>query len=144
MEDYAALAPRDRNLARRAFLGPPHADGPSYGLSDVSEFRSNVVMELRSTLARYPADPEVSGLVNELHDASPEFARLWERHDVEGTPMLTKTFRHPIVGEVTVDCDALDLTDRDQHLVLYSAPPGSPDAEALAFLDVLGAEGLVR
>ncbi len=36
--------------------------------------------------------------------------------------MLTKTFRHPVVGDVTVDCDALTLTDRDQRLVLYSAP----------------------
>jgi MmyB-like transcription regulator ligand binding domain len=36
-------------------------------------------------------------------------------------PMLTKTFRHPVVGEITVDCDTLTLTDRDQHLVLYSA-----------------------
>jgi transcription regulator MmyB-like protein len=54
--------------------------------------------------------------------------------------MLTKTFRHPTVGEVTVDCDTLTLTDRDQYLVLFSAPPGSPSAEALALLNVLGAE----
>ncbi|MCA1189081.1 MULTISPECIES: hypothetical protein [unclassified Saccharopolyspora] len=47
---------------------------------------------------------------------------------------------HPVVGEVTVDCDSLALTDRDQHLVLYTAQPGSRDAEAPALLDVLGAE----
>ena len=40
----------------------------------------------------------------------------------------------------TVDCDSLALTDRDQHLVLYTAPPGSRDAESLALLGVLGAE----
>ena len=57
--------------------------------------------------------------------------------------MLTKTFHHPVVGEITVDCDSLTLTDRDQHLVLYSAPPGSRDAEALALLNVLGAEGVI-
>ena len=59
---------------------------------------------------------------------------------MQAAPKLTKTFRHPVVGEITVDCDALTLTDRDQRLVLYSAPPGSTDAEALALLNVLGAE----
>jgi hypothetical protein len=56
--------------------------------------------------------------------------------------MLTKTFSHPVVGDITLDCDSLTLTERDQHLVLYSAPPGSRDAEALAFLSVLGPAGV--
>jgi hypothetical protein len=79
----------------------------------------------------------IAELVDELRAGSHEFARLRERHDVQAAPMLTKTFRHPVVGEVTVDCDTLTLTDRDQHLVLYSAPAGSPSADALAFLDVV-------
>ena len=45
--------------------------------------------------------------------------------------MPTKTFRHPVVGEVTVDCDSLTLTDRDQHLVLCTTPQGSRSAEAV-------------
>ena len=142
MEDFARLAPRDRNLARRAFLGPARPDAPLYGISDAAEFRHHVVMELRVTLARYPADPAVTGLIEELREGSPQFARLWERHDVQAAPTLTKTFRHPVVGEVTVDCDSLTLTDRDQHLVLYSAPSGSRSAEALALLNVLGTESL--
>ncbi|MEU7158159.1 helix-turn-helix transcriptional regulator [Streptomyces chrestomyceticus] len=140
MEDFAQLAPEDRNLARRAFLGPQRAGAALYGISDAAEFRRQAVMKLRTTLARYPADPAVTGLVEELRNAGPDFARLWERHDVQPSPMLTKTFRHPAVGEITVDCDALALTDRDQHLVLYSAPPGSRDADALALLQVLGAQ----
>jgi transcriptional regulator with XRE-family HTH domain len=140
MEDFAELAPEDRNLARRAFLGAARAGAALYGVSDATEFRQHVVMELRATLPRYPSDPAVTGLVAELRDGSPEFARLWERHDVQAAPMLTKTFRHPVVGEITVDCDSLMLTDRDQHLVLYSAPPGSRDAETLALLSVLGTE----
>jgi transcriptional regulator with XRE-family HTH domain len=142
MQDFAGLAPEDRNLARRAFLRPARADATLYGISDAAEFRHHVVMELRSTLARYPADPAVTRLVDDLRDGSPEFARLWERHDVQAAPMLTKTFRHPVVGEITVDCDTLTLTERDQHLVLYTAPPGSRDAEALALLNVLGAESV--
>ena len=139
MEDFAALTPRDRNLARRAFLGPAHPGAPLYGISDAAEFRQHAVRELRATLARYPSDPAVTDLIVELRDGSPEFARLWDRHDVQVAPVLTKTFRHPAVGEITVDCDSLALTDRDQHLVLYSAPVGSRDAEALALLNVLGA-----
>jgi len=140
MEDFGGLAPQGRNLARRAFLEPERPDTARYGISDAAEFRHQVVMELRAVLARYPTDPAVTGLVDELRDASPDFARLWERHDVQAAPMLTKTFRHPVVGQITVDCDVLTLADRDQRLVLYSAPPGSPDAEALALLHVLGAQ----
>ncbi len=142
MEDFAPLTPKDRNLARRAFPRTLTNDATLYGLSDAAEFRLGVVTQLRATLARYPTDPAVTGLVDDLRDTSPDFARLWERHDVQTAPMLTKTFRHPTVGEITVDCDTLTLTltDRDQYLVLYTAPPGSPSAEALALLNVLGAQ----
>ncbi|WP_435228553.1 helix-turn-helix transcriptional regulator [Streptomyces sp. Tue6028] len=140
MEDFGPLAPEGRNLARRAFPGPQRADTTLYGISDAAEFRLSVVNQLQATRARYPTDPAVTGLVDELRDTSPDFARLWERHDVQAAPMLTKTFHHPVVGDVTVDCDTLALTDRDQYLVLYSAPPGSPGAEALALLNVLGTE----
>jgi transcriptional regulator with XRE-family HTH domain len=141
MEDFGALDPRERNLARRAFLRPDRAP---FGITDGAEFRHHVVMDLRTTVARYPSDPDVVGLVEELRTGSAEFARLWERHDVRAPTMLTKTFRHPSVGPVTVDCDTMTLTDRDQHLVLYTAQPGSRDAEVLALLGVLGPATSVR
>ena len=140
MEDFAPLAAEERNLARKAFLTPTRAGAPLYGVADATEFRHSVVTHLRAALARYPSDPVVTGLVAELRSGSAEFARLWERHDVQGAQMLTKTFRHPVVGKITVDCDSLTLADRDQQLVLYTAPPGSPDADALALLAVLGTE----
>lgn len=140
MEDFAERTPEERNLARKAFLGSAHTDAPLYGISDAAEFRVNVVTQLRSTIARYPTDPTVTGLIAELREGSPDFARLWERHDVHGAPMLTKTFHHPAVGEVRVDCDALALPESDQNLVLYSAPAGSPSADALALLNILGDE----
>ncbi|MEY9935244.1 transcriptional regulator with XRE-family HTH domain [Catenulispora sp. GP43] len=138
MEDFAELAPEERNLARKAFLHTARTDAPLYGISDAAEFRLHAVMQLRSTLARYPTDPAVTGLVNELREGSPDFARLWERRDVQPAPTLTKTFNHPAVGQVCVDCDGLALPDRDQNLVLYSAPAGSPSADALALLNILG------
>jgi transcriptional regulator with XRE-family HTH domain len=141
MEDFATRDPDDRNLARRAFLPTTSADERLYGISDAVVFRQQVVMELRATLARYPADPAITGLVDELCSGSTDFARLWDRHDVQPAPMLSKTFRHPVGGDIAVDCDTLHLADCDQHLVLFSAPAGSKAAETLAFLAALGPDG---
>jgi transcriptional regulator with XRE-family HTH domain len=142
MEDFSALAPRDRNLARRAFLTAEQPPAAIYGISDDVEFREGVVTQLRSAQAQYPADPVVADLVAELRAGSTEFSRLWDRHDVQTPPPLKKTFRQTPVGEITVDCDSLAITDRDQHLVLYTAPVGSRDADNLALLSVIGAQSL--
>ncbi|MCC3278065.1 helix-turn-helix transcriptional regulator [Arthrobacter sp. zg-Y40] len=135
MEDYAKLDPADRNLARKAFLRP-RTEEDLYGISDGAEFRQTAVRRLRSALTRYPSDPSVRDLVRDLQEGSPEFARLWDRHDVQYVPTLRKTFRTAI-GDITVDCDSLDMADRDQQLVLYSAPAGSRDADNLALLGLI-------
>ena len=124
MEDFGAVQPGHRNLARKAFLGPPHAQ-PIYGIAEDADFRLSVVMQLRATLARYPHDPEISELVDDLVEGS-----------VQAPPMLTKTFNNPVVGSLTLDCDSVILPERDQHLVLYSAPTDSAAAEALTLLEI--------
>ncbi|MGF0173879.1 helix-turn-helix transcriptional regulator [Streptomyces sp. Marseille-Q5077] len=142
MEDFSALPRSDRNLVRRAFLGP-HRDGRApYGVSDVAEFARNSTQQLRAAAARYPDDPELTALISELLDGSEEFARLWAAHDVTAAPTLRKTLDHPVVGPVTVNCDVLDIADRDQRVVIYTATPGTPSEEALRLLSVLGTQRL--
>ncbi|GAA2307387.1 helix-turn-helix transcriptional regulator [Streptomyces kunmingensis] len=140
MEDFSVLGRRDRNLVRRAFLGPYQDGGRLYGVSDAEEFSRTAVHHLRATAARYPEDPEVRSLVAELLDGSEEFARLWADHEVTARPTLCKTFEHPAVGPVAVNCDILDITDRDQRVVIYTAAPGSPSEEALRLLSVIGTQ----
>jgi hypothetical protein len=140
MEDFSAIPRRDRNLVRRAFLGPHPAGRRLYGVSDVAHFTRTSARRLRATAARYPDDPEVAGLVRDLLAGSESFRELWASHDVEDEPVLCKTFRHPVVGPVTVNCDVLDIADRDQRLVIYTATPGSPSAEALRLLSVIGTQ----
>ncbi|KAA6221299.1 XRE family transcriptional regulator [Streptomyces albofaciens JCM 4342] len=140
MEDFSALPRRDRNLLRRAFLGP-HQDGRRlYGVSDADEFARTAARHLRAAAARYPDSPEVTGLVDELLAGSEEFARLWAAHDVAARPTLCKTFEHPLVGPVSVSCDVLDIADRDQRVAIYTAAPGSPSEEALRLLAVIGTQ----
>ena len=47
-----------------------------------------------------------------------------------------KTIDHPEVGRVTVDCDELTVAGSDLRIIVYSAPPGSDDARALALLSI--------
>ncbi|MFC8801183.1 helix-turn-helix transcriptional regulator [Promicromonospora sp. NPDC057138] len=140
MEDWSALPPRERNLARRAFLGPQAPGERLYGVSDADEFARSATARLRVTAARYPGDPGVTALIEELAAGSPEFAELWAAGDVQTTRTLRKSFQHPVVGLVTVNCDALDLTDQDQQVVVYTPDPGSPSDEALRLLSVIGTQ----
>jgi hypothetical protein len=44
----------------------------------------------------------------------------------------TRTYNHPIVGEITLDWDSLTSeADPDQHLIIYTAEPGSRSEQAL-------------
>ncbi|MEV4177448.1 transcriptional regulator, partial [Nonomuraea sp. NPDC049709] len=95
---------------------------------------------LRAAAARYPDAAEVAGLVAELRAGSAEFARLWASHDVSPAPSLRKTLHHPLVGPITLNCNGLDVSDRDQHVVIYTADPGSPAEEALRLLSVIGTQ----
>ncbi|GAA0590816.1 helix-turn-helix transcriptional regulator [Kutzneria viridogrisea] len=142
MEDFSALPRRDRNLVRRVFLGPRTGDQRMYGVSDVEEFARTSAQSLRATAARYPEDPEITELVDDLLAGSEEFRQLWESHDVSAEPTLCKTFQHPLVGAITVNCDVLHITDRDQHLVIYTTAPGSSSEQALRLLSVVGTQRL--
>ncbi|MFD5267998.1 helix-turn-helix transcriptional regulator [Streptomyces sp. NPDC058335] len=140
MEDFSALSRRDRNVVRRAFLQQPGGGRRLYSVSDADEFARTAAQHLRAAAARYPDDPELTALIAELVDGSEEFARLWAAHEVTARPTLCKTFDHPLVGPVTVNCDVLDITDRDQRVVIYTATPGSPSEQALRLLSVIGTQ----
>ncbi|OZE17665.1 hypothetical protein CH262_25755 [Rhodococcus sp. 05-2255-1e] len=53
-------------------------------------------------------------------------------------PAHRRTLRNTSAGEITVCCDSLKLVELDQHLVLYTAASGTPGADKLALLAVLG------
>ncbi|MEU0493135.1 helix-turn-helix transcriptional regulator [Nocardiopsis sp. NPDC006139] len=142
MGDFSALSREDRNLVRQVFLAPPGSDRRRYRLSDLAAFSRIAARDLRVTAARYPDDPEVAALVGDLLAGSAEFARLWAAHDVGPAPALRKTIEHPLVGPVTLDCDVLDVADRDQRVVIYTAEPGSPSEGALRLLSVVGTQRL--
>jgi hypothetical protein len=51
-----------------------------------------------------------------------------------------KVFHHPVVGELTVSFEAMELSaDAGLILTAYIAEPGSPSADALSLLATWGA-----
>jgi transcriptional regulator with XRE-family HTH domain len=140
MEDFGSIPRRDRNLIRRVFLEARPKGERLYGVSNADDFARHSAQRLRAIAARYPDDPEVRQLVDDLRTGSAEFRELWASHDVSAEHTLVKTFRHPLVGPITVNCDVLDLTDQDQRVVIYTATPGTPAEEALRLLSVIGTQ----
>jgi transcriptional regulator with XRE-family HTH domain len=100
------------------------------------------VADLRTAAARYPADQRLARLIAELRAQSPRFAQLWESGAVGRHEASRKTIDHPSVGAVTLDCDVLTVKGGDQRIMIYTAEPGTEDAERLALLTVLGTQSL--
>ena len=131
---------RDRNLVWRAFTDRPSR----VVLTDAEheQWRSGLVADLRLVLARYPDDPSLAALVGELNRTSEAFAALWATGGVGVQAAARKTFLHPDVGHLTLDCDVLVVQGTDLRVVAYTAVPSSADAEALALIGVLGLQAV--
>lgn len=94
-------------------------------------FEAALCSDLRVAVARYPDDRALGELVAGLREQSPRFAALWAAGTVTEHASDAKLLRHPVVGELRLDCDVLAVPG-GLHVVAYSAAPGTPDADRLA------------
>nr|WP_218105463.1 hypothetical protein [Micromonospora aurantiaca] len=81
-------------------------------------------------------------LVAELQATSDRFAELWESGAVGRHEPARKTIDHPYVGPLTLDCDVLTVAGSDLRIMIYTAEPGTEDADRLALLTVVGTRAL--
>jgi transcriptional regulator with XRE-family HTH domain len=129
--DFEALPHRERNMAWFIFLDPVarelYVDWPSAGRSAVAA--------LHLYAGRHPHDPRLAELIGELSLRDQDFRHWWADHDVFRRTHGTKHYHHPVVGDLTLDYEALAPTgDPDQILGLHTAEPGSPSEQALHLL----------
>ncbi|MGW0894566.1 helix-turn-helix transcriptional regulator [Saccharopolyspora sp. NPDC002578] len=104
------------------------------------EFEAALVADLHATAGRYPADPRLRTLIGELRRRSDRFAELWDSGAVADHDTSRKTVDHPRVGPITLDCDVLSVAGADLRIMIYTAEPGTEDAERLELLAVLGTQ----
>ncbi len=89
---------------------------------------------LRSEAGRNPHDRELSNLVGELATQSPEFRGLWAAHQVRLHTRGVKQLHHPVVGELELSYNRLEVLADGLTIVAYTAEPGTRSAEALELL----------
>ncbi|WP_262703271.1 MULTISPECIES: helix-turn-helix transcriptional regulator [Streptomyces] len=128
-----------RNIIWQRFLGSGYARVALDPEEDDASARQSVGL-LRTALSRYPDDPELRALIEELIVGSERFWSIWEEGRSTVYRSTRKTIDHPDLGRLVLDCDTLLLPDTDQSMIVYSAAAGTREASALDALRVTGAE----
>jgi hypothetical protein len=130
-----ADAVRPVNTARFVFLGPRAREFSV----DWDRAANDVVAVLRSAAGRDPYDRALSDLVGEPSTRSEELRTRWAMHDVRFHISGVKRFRHPVVGELRLRVERLELAaDSGLTIFTYTAEPGSRHEEALKAPGKLG------
>jgi transcriptional regulator with XRE-family HTH domain len=119
------------NTARFVFLD----DRATTFYTDWDRVAHDVVAILRAEAGRDPYDRELSDLVGELSTRSELFRTLWAAHNVRTHDTGLKRIHHPLVGELTLSFEAMELVaDPGLTLFVYTAEPGSKSEQALNLL----------
>lgn len=119
------------NFVRFCFLDPRARQFyPDWeGMADSS------VNLLRTDAGRDPYDRGISDLVGELSTRSEQFRTRWAKHNVRLHHTGTKTFHHPVVGDITVTYETMPIpADPGLVLTVYSPEPDTPSADAMTLL----------
>jgi hypothetical protein len=131
---YALYSPafldpaRPVNLARFIFLDRRSTQF----YADWDGIAQAAVGNLRAEAGRDPYDPALTGLIGELSTRSPEFRVRWAAHDVKQYRSGVQPFHHPVVGELTLDYNALEIpADPGLTIVAYTAEADTPAQGAL-------------
>ena len=126
-----AVPARPVNHARFTFLDSRARDF----WIDWERAADDAVATLRLEAGRDPYDKGLTDLVGELSTRSDAFRVRWAAHDVRLHRTGIKHFRHPVVGELRMSYEVMELpADPGLSLIAFSAEAGSPDDDALKFL----------
>jgi transcriptional regulator with XRE-family HTH domain len=135
--NYTGMA---RSEVYRWFADP--SSRAMYREPEVSTHSRVLVSSLRSVATADGPKSYAASIVHALQKLSPEFAEIWDAHEIGIAHSRTKRFNHPVVGELELYCELIDNRDRQQTLLVFTPTPGSESAEKLQLLAVLGSQTL--
>ncbi|MER7403361.1 helix-turn-helix transcriptional regulator [Streptomyces sp. NPDC000070] len=133
--DHTGFSGDRRYIVYRWFTDP--AARAACPPEDQEYYARQLVADLRAAAGRRSGDSTVAGLVDRLQAASADFRRLWTEHEVAVRRADRKTFLHPGVGRLLMDCETLVTPDQGQQLLVLT-PADAETRERLELLRVLG------
>ena len=127
-----ALPRRPANTTRFVYL---HPEAAREFFVDYDQIAKDAAAMLRLEAGRNPHDKALIELVGELSTRSETFRQRWASQDVRYHRSGRKRLRHPVIGQLDLDFEAMTLpSDPDWQLNIYTAADGTPTADALKLL----------
>ncbi|AWW43529.1 helix-turn-helix domain-containing protein [Streptomyces cadmiisoli] len=125
--DFGQVTEEDRNYVWLLFNDPVLR-----ALYDDWETGAHAcVAYLRMHTARRPDDPRLQRLLARMRPHT-DFRNWWQTREVAVQGTGNKVFHHPTAGTLTLDWDTLtSSTAPDQHIVVWTAQPGSTSEKGL-------------
>jgi transcriptional regulator with XRE-family HTH domain len=131
---YAPLIADPRrpvNNARFIYLDPAARDF----FADWDRAADDIAAMLRSEAGHNPHDKQLIELIGELSTRSEDFRTRWAAHNVRFHRTGHKRLRHPVVGTLDLDFEAMEFPSHPGlTLVVYTAAAGTPAADNLMLL----------
>ena len=126
-----ATSKRPANTTRFLYLDPAARDF----FVDYDLMARDAAAMLRLEAGRNPHDTDLITLVGELSTQSELFRQHWASHDVKFHRSGRKRLRHPAVGELDLNFEAMELpSEPELRLNVYTADPDTPTADGLKLL----------
>jgi transcriptional regulator with XRE-family HTH domain len=122
---------RPVNNARFVYLDPASRDF----FADWERSADDIAAMLRSEAGRNPRDKHLVELIGELSTCSEDFRARWAAHNVRFHRTGHKQLRHPVVGLLDLDFEAMEFPAHPGlTLLVYTAAADSPTADSLKLL----------
>ena len=123
---------RPANTARFVYL---NRDVAEQFFVDYDKIARDAAAMLRLEAGQNPHDEDLIALVGELSTRSELFRKQWASQDVRFHRSGRKRLRHPAVGQLDLDFEAMQLpSEPGLQLNIYTAPADTPTADGLKLL----------
>ena len=118
--DLDAVPRAARNHVWMHFMDPARREM----FPDWSRSSRLMAAKFRADHARHIGDPTFEELVSSLRKSSPEFCKLWRKHEVAQSGPGRKTIHHPVVGTLLFEHAVFNPQETpEQRLILFSPLP---------------------